>query len=178
MSHSPLSSQYLLQWIQTASQGVQTDWSVRLATRDKGIKWCLIFDPNHKWQAKSVFCHSHCQTRLSLKDKQWHREQYCILKPISSPADFHSVCGKYKQESAPEVLVISDQQLTRRQCLITAATSSWMSSFFAMSSTCCMVSGRGSGLLSLTPARVSLGDVRSWKGRPPLLSKELKWRLK
>lgn len=75
-------------------------------------------------------------------------------------------------------MVISDQGLTRRQCLITAATSSWMSSFFAMSSTCCRVSSRGSGLLSLTPARDSLGEVKSWKGRPRSLSEELKWKLK
>lgn len=96
-----------------------------------------------------------------------HREQYCTLKPASNMAGFHSVGGKKTGECHWGV------KLTRRQCLITAATSSWLSSFFAMSSTCIRVSGRGSGLLSLTPARVSLGEVKSWKGRPRSLSKEL-----
>lgn len=116
-------------------------------------------------------------TSITKGHSHGHGQQYCTLKPVSSRADFHSVGGKkHTQESVTEVLemVISDQELTRRQCLITAATSSWTSSFFAMSSTCCRVSSRGSGLLSFTPARVSLGEVKSWKGRPRSLSKELK----
>lgn len=86
-----------------AKELISWNWpaSVRWAERDKGIKWWLIFDPNHKWQAKSVFCHSCCQTHLSLKDTQRHREQYCTLKPVSSPADFHSVGGKNTHRRAP-----------------------------------------------------------------------------
>lgn len=66
-----------------------------------------------------------------------------------------------------------DEELTRWQCLITAATSSWLSSFFDMSSTCCSTSGRCDGLRSLTPARDSLGEVKSWKAWPLSLSEEL-----
>lgn len=115
------------------------------------------FDPNHKWHAESVFCHGLWQMHLSLNNRWRHRELDTL------PCKLWLIFIEHKWEG-----------LTRRQCLITAATSSWMRSFFAMPSTCCRVSGWGRGLLSLTPARDSLGEVSSWKGRPRSFSKELK----
>lgn len=92
-------------------------------------------------------------------------------------ADLHSLGREEKntQQSGSEVweMVLPDQELTRWQCLITAATSSWLSSFFDMSSTCFRVSGWGSRL-SFNPARDSLGEVKSWRVRPLSLSEELK----
>lgn len=70
----------------------------------------------------------------------------------------------------------TDEELTRRQCLITAAASSCVSSFLAMSSTCCRVSGWGSRLPSLTPGE-SLRVVKSWTGCPGSLSERLKLEL-
>jgi len=76
--------------------------------RVKGIKWWLIFDPDHKQHAKSVFFHSCCQTHLSLKDIQ----QYCTLEPESSSTGFHSKEGKQTQERAIKVfeVVLSDRR--------------------------------------------------------------------
>lgn len=58
-------TRYHLQRRRRAGQGADP---LKLADRDKGIKWWLISDLNHKWQAESIFRHNRCQTHLSQRD--------------------------------------------------------------------------------------------------------------
>lgn len=176
-------STQFLQWRQRASNGAKPlqlaeVWDWTRETRGSNEGWylipILIYMPNLSFVTASNRHIYHQMTHSDTWNNTGHLKPWVAwIIPIQRRK-------KHKQESATEVLemVIPELELTRWQCLITAATSSWMSSFFAMSSTCCRVSGRGSGLLSLTPARDSLGEVKSWKGWPRSLSKEFKWKWK
>lgn len=111
----------------------------------------MKFDPNHERHSRSTFY-------LSLS--------VCLSDRFHTSESRNGATEMLERESFE-----MGNSLTRWQCLITAATSSRTRSFFAMSSTCCRVSGRARWLPSLIPARDSLGEERRWKGRPCSLSK-------
>lgn len=104
------------------------------------------------------------KSSITLSDKNWGG-----MKDISEFYQNFGLLKKIKHMRS------TDEELTRRQCLITAAASSCASSFLAMSSTCCRLWGWGSRRPSLTPAGESLRVVKCWAGRPGSFSE--RWKI-
>lgn len=148
-------------------------WDVPRETRGSDDGWYLILiinsRPNLSFVAAAARHISHWRTLSNTGNNTAHLSLQ-VVWGIFIQCEEKRHTGEYHQGVREE--------RTRWQCLITAATSSWLSSFFATSSMCCRVSGRGSRLLSsLTPAQGSLGEVKSGKVQPRSLPEELKWKL-